>query len=174
MQWNIQHAPSLLAWSLPAFCLSLYPVLGNSVSPFLAELLLNLSKNLQEVASHTEQFCSQDTEILFLMGKMFLDNYEYLDNSGLPIWLSGKKNLPAKAGIASNPSLILGSGRSPGEGNKNPLQYSCFLPGKSHGLEEPGGLGHSCKESDTTEHARTTYMNILALTLECLLWSMRS
>ena len=34
------------------------------------------------------------------------------------------KNLPANAGDAS---LIPGSGRSPGEGNGNPLQYSCLV-----------------------------------------------
>ena len=33
------------------------------------------------------------------------------------------KNPPANAG---NPSLIPGSGRSPGEGNGNPLQYPCL------------------------------------------------
>ena len=33
------------------------------------------------------------------------------------------KNLPANAG---NRGLRLGSGRSPGEGNGNPLQYSCL------------------------------------------------
>ena len=33
------------------------------------------------------------------------------------------KNLPANAGDAG---LIPGSGRSPGEGNGNPLQYSCL------------------------------------------------
>jgi len=33
------------------------------------------------------------------------------------------KNLPANAGDAG---LILWSGRSPGEGNGNPLQYSCL------------------------------------------------
>ena len=27
---------------------------------------------------------------------------------------------------AGNPSLIPGSGRTPGEGNGNPLQYSCL------------------------------------------------
>ena len=33
------------------------------------------------------------------------------------------KNLPANAGDLD---LSLGSGRSPGEGNGNPLQYSCL------------------------------------------------
>ena len=36
------------------------------------------------------------------------------------------KNLPAKAGDTRNTGLIPGSGRSPGEENGNPLQYSCL------------------------------------------------
>ena len=36
------------------------------------------------------------------------------------------KNLPASTGDAGDTSLIPGSGRSPGEGNGNPLQYSCL------------------------------------------------
>ena len=35
------------------------------------------------------------------------------------------KNLPAKAGDAGDTGSISGSGRSPGEENGNPLQYSC-------------------------------------------------
>ena len=41
---------------------------------------------------------------------------------GLPWWLSGKE-LPANA---YETSAIPGSGRSPEEGNGNPLQYSCL------------------------------------------------
>ena len=37
-------------------------------------------------------------------------------------WLSGKES----ACNAGDASLILGSGRSPEEGNGNPLQYSCL------------------------------------------------
>ena len=45
-------------------------------------------------------------------------------SQGLPWWLSGKKkNLPVNAGDMGS---IPGSGRSPGEGNGNPLQYSCL------------------------------------------------
>ena len=47
---------------------------------------------------------------------------------------------------------IPGSGRSPGEGNGNPLQYPVYLPGKSHGQKSLVGYspgGH--KQSDTTE-----------------------
>jgi len=36
------------------------------------------------------------------------------------------KNLTVNAGDARDMGLILGSGRSSGEGNVNPLQYSCL------------------------------------------------
>ena len=56
----------------------------------------------------------------------------------------------ASACNAGDLGSIPGLGRSPGEGNGNPLQYSC--------LENPHGqrilVGYSpwdCKESDTTE-----------------------
>ena len=41
------------------------------------------------------------------------------------------KNLPASAGDIKDTGSIPGSGRSPGEGHGNPLQYSC--------LENPQG-----------------------------------
>ena len=36
------------------------------------------------------------------------------------------KNLPANAGDTRDSGLIAGSGRSPGEENGNPFQYSCL------------------------------------------------
>ena len=36
------------------------------------------------------------------------------------------KNPPVDAGDAGDPALIPGSGRCPGEGNGNPIQYSCL------------------------------------------------
>ena len=36
------------------------------------------------------------------------------------------KNLLASAGDIRNSSSVLGSGRSPGGGHSNPLQYSCL------------------------------------------------
>ena len=36
------------------------------------------------------------------------------------------KNLPASVGGTGDVGSIPGSGRSPGEGNGNPLQYSCL------------------------------------------------
>ena len=43
------------------------------------------------------------------------------------------KNLPATAGEARDAGVILGLGRSPGEGNGNPLQYSCLEDSMSRG-----------------------------------------
>ena len=47
--------------------------------------------------------------------------------------------------------MILRLGRSPGEGNDNPLQYSYL--GNPSSQRSPGGYSPcSCKESDTSEH----------------------
>ena len=47
------------------------------------------------------------------------------------------KNLPANAGTAGDIDSIPGSGRSPGRGNGNLLQYSCLENPMS---EEPSGV----------------------------------
>ena len=39
---------------------------------------------------------------------------------------SAVKNLPANAGDARDAGSIAGLGRSPGEGNDNPVRYSCL------------------------------------------------
>ena len=60
------------------------------------------------------------------------------------------KNLPASAGGARDVGSIPASGRSPGIGSGNPLQYS--TPGKSHGQRNLVGYSPwGCKELDTTE-----------------------
>ena len=41
-------------------------------------------------------------------------------------WLPGGSDGKASACNAGDPGSIPGSGRSPGEGNGNPLQYSCL------------------------------------------------
>ena len=42
------------------------------------------------------------------------------------IFMPGGSEVKASACNAGDPGLILGLGRSPGEGNGNPLQYSCL------------------------------------------------
>ena len=65
---------------------------------------------------------------------------------GLPWWLSSKES-PANAG---NADFIPGLGRYPGEGNENPLQYSCLEKShKKRSLACYSPWGH--KESDMTE-----------------------
>ena len=60
-----------------------------------------------------------------LLNKHILSTY-----IGLPRWEVKNpvavKNLPANAGDLRTTGSIPGSGRSPGEGHDNPLQYSCL------------------------------------------------
>ena len=68
------------------------------------------------------------------------------------------KNLPTNAGDTRDVSSIPGSGRSPGGGNGNPLQYSCFGNPVDKGawrVHAITGVGHDW----ATEQA-TTQMQI--------------
>ena len=66
------------------------------------------------------------------------------------------KNHPANAGDSRDAGLIPGSGRSPGEGNGNSLQYYCLE--SPHEQRSPGGYSPwSHKESDTTERLSTRW-----------------
>ena len=47
------------------------------------------------------------------------------DFDKLPWWLNGKES-PCNEGEARHMGWIVGLERSPGEGNGNPLQYSCL------------------------------------------------
>jgi len=46
------------------------------------------------------------------------------------------KNLPASAGDIRDMGSVPGSGRSPGEGRGNPLQYSCLENSMDRGAWE--------------------------------------
>ena len=83
--------------------------------------------------------CFQDSRILCHVSRLhfFCPIFFYCGQIhiifGRPSWLSGK-DLPANGEDASS---ISESGRSPGEGNSNPVQYSCL--GNSMD-RETGGL----------------------------------
>ena len=76
---------------------------------------------------------------------MEVANHRFL----LPCWLSSKESVYN----AQNPGLIPGLGRSPGEGNGDPLQYSC--------LGNPMGRGawqaavHGITKESGTKQTRT-------------------
>ena len=67
------------------------------------------------------------------------------------------KNLPANAREVSDTGLIPGSGKSPEEGNGNPLQYSCLENPRIHGQRSLAGYSPwDRKELDmtvVTQHA---------------------
>ena len=60
--------------------------------------------------------------------QIYIDRYSHVGASQVALVV---KNLPANAGDIRDAGLILGLGKSPGEGHGNPLQYSC--------LENPHG-----------------------------------
>ena len=64
------------------------------------------------------------------------------------------KNLPANAGHVGS---VLGLGRCPGEGNSNPLQYSCLgNPMVSVTRNHAGYSPYHCKESNMMERQQPT------------------
>ena len=66
--------------------------------------------------------------------------------NGLPWWLNSRES----ACNAGDPGSIPGSGISPGEGNGNPLQYSCLGNPMDRGAWQATVHGDP-KELDTTE-----------------------
>ena len=69
---------------------------------------------------------------------------------GFPGDTSAKESAASTADTR-DPSSIHGLARSPGEGNGNPLQYSCLENPMDRGAWQ-GYSPWGCKESDKTEH----------------------
>ena len=74
-------------------------------------------------------------------------SYTLAEDAGLPQWLSGKESA-CNAGDIRAVGWIPGSGRSPGGGNGNPLQYSCQENPMDREVWQ--ATVHSVAESDTT------------------------
>ena len=83
-------------------------------------------------------------------------------DKGFPDSSTGKES----ACNARDPCLIPGSGRSPGEGNGNPLQYSCLKNSTDRGVWQATVHGVA-KESDMTERL-TVSLSFSILTREVL------
>ena len=82
---------------------------------------------------------------------------------GFPGGSEGK----ASACNAGNPGSVPGSGRSPGEGNSNPLQWvwkRVTLAWKIPWTKKPGYNSWGHKESDTTERLHFLFFHFLYLT----------
>ena len=65
------------------------------------------------------------------------------------------KNLPAKAGDKRDTGLIPGLGRSPGEGNGHPFQYSCLENSMDRGVWQSTAHGVTKYQTWLSAHAHT-------------------
>ena len=81
---------------------------------------------------------------------------------GLPQWFNTKESTD-NAGDAGDMGLILGLGRSPGEGNGNPLQYYCLenpmdrvaWRATVHGVTKSRAQWSACTRANTHTHTHT-------------------
>ena len=67
------------------------------------------------------------------------------------------KNPPANAGDTRDVGSIPGSGRSPGRGHGNPLQYSCLENAMDRAAERATVHRAGCTKLDMTEATSTQY-----------------
>ena len=120
-------------FSLWCFCLS-----GPSI-PFLQELVIYNTKErslgLVDPSSYVTLWCTRHTFHILGWGifwrkegkeggreKGRKKSVKRIQNTGLSWWCSGKEFTHN----VGNAGVVPGSGRSPREGNGNPLQYSCL------------------------------------------------
>ena len=80
------------------------------------------------------------------------ETFEFYITLKLPCGSDGKES----AGSVRDLGLIPVSGRSPGEGNGNPLQYSCLEKSTDRGAW--WATVHAIAESDMTERLTRTYL----------------
>ena len=104
--------------------------------------------------------------LLLYLGNCIWCCYEHWGACIFPNWSShylwlnrdfpGGSDGKESACNVGDPGSIPGSGRSPGEGNNNPLQHACLE--KYHGWRSLAGYNPwGCKESDTTQQLHYYY-----------------
>ena len=83
-----------------------------------------------------------------------------MESWGLPSGTSGKEPA-ANAGDTRNASSITGSGRSPAEGNDDPLQFSCLENPMDRGTwwATVHGIAKSCTHIHSHTHTHTHIQN---------------
>ena len=106
---------------------------------------------------HQELFSSSSLSAIRVVSSAYLRLLVFLSATLIPVYVSsspafhmmcsGGSEVKASASDAGDPGSIPGLGRSPGEGNGNPLQYSCLENPMDGEAYSPRG----CKELDTTE-----------------------
>ena len=84
----------------------------------------------------------------------------YLDSAGFPGGSVGK-NPPASVGDSGKTGSVLESGRSPGEGNKNPLQYSCLGSHMDRGAWRATVPGIAKSRTQLSSQAHMQYLKYL-------------
>ena len=99
-------------------------------------------------------------ELICDYNKMQTTRIIYWQQASLVVqWAKNPTAMWETAFNAGDPSLIPGSGRSPGEGIGNPLQYTCL--GNPMGRGTWQGTAHGSQESDTQQlnHLQTQQLN---------------
>ena len=71
------------------------------------------------------------------------------------------KNPPANAGDIRDAGLIPGSGRSPGVGYRNPLQYSCLENSMNRGAWRAMMHGVAKCQPQLSKHTHTHTLNVI-------------
>ena len=100
----------------------------------------------------------------FLLLRIGVSDAHTKENLGFPCGSDGKESTCN----ATDPGSIPWLGRSPGEGNGNPLQ-SVFLPGEFHGQRSlVGYIPLDCKEPYMTKRLSLSLVKILQLWLLCV------
>ena len=159
----------------------LFSIFNSCNSPFRLSFWNRKQENKFQINKiQMRWFCRTTTEIKTT--KQDLLDFHLTSHLSNSLWVgfphgSSVKNLPVNA---DDVGLIPGSGRSPGEGNGNPLHYSCLE--KSHGQRRL--VGYSLwdhKKSDRTEQLstqvqdsrRSDFQWTLSL-ITCLLYTLAS
>ena len=87
-----------------------------------------------------------------ILSSLYSETLNSHESVGLPQWLSSKES----AFQTGDMGLIPESGRSPTEGNGNPLQYSCLENPMDRGTQNATVHGVAKSQTELSMHARVS------------------